>query len=258
MVNARFRRENQRRQQLTSKPTGLKVPLIKVAGSIFFLALLATFYLSVQIFLGLHNNNNNNAVLEVITTHPDAIATIGYFISITSCEDPRLIDGAAVLKHSIHLASIHGNTNLGGRYDYRAHAIYSPAAKDCTAALAALGYHLVERPVPILTQDIRGDFLRSRIESNGCCGSKELLKLEAYTFTQYPIVVHMDVDAIILKPLDPLFDAMIGNRNNNNGYANSNKKNGNNTLPNIERMTWPKMPVPDVINAFFTRDCTLL
>ena len=108
-----------------------------------------------------------------------------------------------------------------------------------------MGYELFERDTPVALEDIRGEFLRSRIESNGCCGEKELIKLEAYTFTQYPIVVHVAVVALILKPLDPLFDVMIGNR----------KVRADNQLPNVEKMRWPEMPVPSKINAFFTRDC---
>ena len=250
MVNARFKKETKGRQQLTNKNQPSKVPVFKIAGSIFFFALISTTFLSFQIFRGLHNTktNSQHPLAEEFPAHSEAIARIGFFISITACGNPLLIDGAAVLKHSIHLASIHSDN--GGKYDYRAHAIYSPDTRDCVAPLAELGYHLVERPVPVKVEEIQGDFLRSRIESNGCCGSKELLKLEAYTFTQYPVVVHMDVDAILLKPLDPLFDTMLGiNKNINND--------SNNPLPNIEKMPWPERPVPSKINAFFTRDCKL-
>lgn len=174
------------------------------------------------------NDNNND----------DGVVTIGYFISITGCGAGSLADGAAVVKHSVHLASIHGP--LGGRYDYRMHSIYHPSAASCVGPLAQLGYDLVERDTPVAVQDIQGEFLRRKIVENGCCGEKELIKLEAYTFTQYPVVVHLDLDVLVLKPIDPLFDAMI---------LGSDK-----TQSKIDLM-WPDRPVPDRINAFFTRDC---
>jgi hypothetical protein len=162
--------------------------------------------------------------------------TIGYFISITTCGSSNLLDGAAVLKHSIHLSSIHGN--LGGRYDYQMHAIFHPGASSCVGPLVELGYKLEERNTPVAVDDIRGDFLRSKIVDNGCCGEKELVKLEAYTFTRYPVVVHVDLDVLILKPLDILYDAIIEG-----------------TQSKQIAVMWPDLPMPAKVNAFFTRDC---
>lgn len=63
---------------------------------------------------------------------------------------------------------------------------------------------LIEREVPIKVEDIRGE-LRDRIKKSGCCGEVELLKLEAWTLTDYHRVVHLDMDAMLLQPLDSLF-----------------------------------------------------
>jgi len=175
----------------------------------------------------------------------DSVTTIGYFISITGCSSLSIVDAAAVVKHSIHLASVHGN--LGGKYDYRMHAIYHPSAASCAAPLADVGYKLEERSTPVAVEDIQGDLLREKIVHNGCCGEKELIKLEAYTFTQYPVVVHIDLDVMILKPLDPLFDAMIDSHRGVLPVDNP-------VLKEIELM-WPQRPLPPIINAFFTRDC---
>jgi hypothetical protein len=166
------------------------------------------------------------------------VPTIGYFISVTGCESSSLAEGAAVVMHSIHVSSIHGR--LGGKYDYRMHAIYHPVASECVKELAELGYQLEERDTPVRVEDIRGEFLRRKIVENGCCGEKELIKLEAYTFTQYPVIVHLDVDTMILKPMDPLFDAMLGKQDPQSST--------------IEVM-WPDKPMPPKVNAFFTRDC---
>ena len=175
---------------------------------------------------------------NVPTSNMDDVITIGYFVSVTACGDSSpLVDAAAVLKHSIHLASIHGN--LGGRYGYKMHAIYHPDAAPCILPLATLGYELVLRDTAVKVEEIQGDWMRERIRENGCCGEKEIIKLEAYTFTEFPLVVHLDLDVIILKPFDDLSDAMIGDVD---------------SLSKVARM-WPDGPIPEQINAFFTRDC---
>ncbi|CAN0277989.1 unnamed protein product, partial [Ectocarpus sp. 8 AP-2014] len=48
---------------------------------------------------------------------------------------------------------------------------------------------------------------RGRIAKGGCCGPAELMKLFAYTLTEYHRVVHLDTDTIVLQPLDALLDA---------------------------------------------------
>ena len=79
-----------------------------------------------------------------------------------------ILKGAAVLKYSIHQASIYGS----GRYDYKMYVIHHPDAAKCAKSLEDLGYELVERETPVKVEEIEGDYLRSRIEKNGCCGSK--------------------------------------------------------------------------------------
>jgi hypothetical protein len=174
-------------------------------------------------------------------TNKNGATIIPFVVSMTNCGEDPFMEGAAVLKYSIHLTSIHGN--LGGRYDYKMYAVYHPDAAECAKDLASLGFELIERPVPVKVEEIQGEFLRSRIDANGCCGAKELIKLEALTFTQYPIVVHLDMDFILLKPIDALFDAML----DETGYLSKYKRSLN--------VMWPNQTLPKKINAFFTRDC---
>jgi hypothetical protein len=89
----------------------------------------------------------------------------------------------------------------------------------------------------VAIQDIEGEFLRNKIASNGCCGEKELIKLEAYTLTQHPIVVHLDLDVLVLKNMDELFDFML-------------------TKPNVPfpSFQWRDKPIPTEVNAFYTMD----
>jgi hypothetical protein len=165
---------------------------------------------------------------------------IGYAVSVTGCGSDPITEGGAVLKHSVHLTSIHGN--MGGKYDYKFYAIYHPDAEECALALKNLGYEMVKRDTPVAVEDIKGDFLRSRIHRNGCCGEKELIKLEAYTLTDHPIVVHLDLDVLILKPMDAIFDLMLAEKPSTLNVSG---------VP----IMWPDAPVPQRINAFFTRDC---
>lgn len=81
-------------------------------------------------------------------------------------------------------------------------------------------------------------------EKNGCCGEKELVKLEAYTLTDHPVVVHMDLDVVVLKPMDALFDVML----------DSTTDRDTSKVP----IMWPDLPLPEKVNAFFTRDCKLM
>ena len=80
--------------------------------------------------------------------------------------------------------------------------------------------------------------------TGSCCGEKELIKLEAYTFTDHPIVVHMDLDTLVLKPMDSIFDLMLG-------------KSSDATSTTVDRM-WKEETIPETINAFFTRDYNMV
>mmetsp|Transcript_56793 Transcript_56793/g.63614 ORF Transcript_56793/g.63614 Transcript_56793/m.63614 type:complete len:507 (+) Transcript_56793:119-1639(+) len=165
--------------------------------------------------------------------------TIGWAVSITGCGSDPITEGAAVLKHSIHLSSIYGNAN--GRYNYKMYAIYHPDAIKCAKTLETLGYELVKRETPVAVKDIQGEYLKSKIKKNGCCGEKELVKLEAYTLTQHPIIVHMDLDTLVLKPLDHLFDWMLAD--DASTYD----------ITDVPAM-WPDKDKPKKVNAMFTRD----
>ena len=120
-------------------------------------------------------------------------------------------------------------------------AIIHQNAKSCAPIIEKLGYKTLIVDVPVAVTDIQGDFLRERVPDNGCCGELEFIKLWAYTLTDYMFVVHLDLDTMILKPLDELFDAAIK---------------GDTT--DVDAIMWPaehhKGDSSTSINAFFTRD----
>lgn len=172
--------------------------------------------------------------------------TIGFVVTVTDCGDnPDLpfpiTEGAAVLRHSIHRTSIHGT--LGGKYDYRLYAVYHPNAEACVQKLSKLGYTLLKRDTPVRVEEIRGDFLREKIGENGCCGEKELIKFEALRLTQHAAVVVLDLDVLILKPLDVLFDLILDHVH----------------PPTNERhLQWPDVHIPDDIWLLYTNDYAMV
>lgn len=172
--------------------------------------------------------------------------TIGFASTVTGCGTEPFTEGAAVLKHSIHLSSIHGTK--GGRYDYKMYIIYHPDATNCTLPLADLGFELLRRDTPVNVSDIRGDVLRDRIHTNGCCGERELIKLEAFRLIDHPVVVLMDLDTLVMKPLDPAFDLMLNNDNSILLQQNQNK-----LIPKVNLM-WPNITLPNPINVMWTKD----
>ena len=92
-------------------------------------------------------------------------------------------------------------------------------------------------------------FVHSRVHFLvGCCGEKELIKLEAYTLTDYPIVVHLDLDVLVLKPMDDLFDLML------QGTAASTSGSASKPVA----VMWPEKPLPHRIDAFYTYDYNMV
>lgn len=194
----------------------------------------------------LQSNNNN---IRGSIKNPKAKATIGYAITVSGCPKTTtsgMLDGAAVLKHSIHLNSIHSSST--SQYDYKMYALVHPSAQSCASTqLAPLGYEIIIRDVPVALDDIQGDFLRTKVAKNGCCGEKEFVKLHAYTLMEHPVVVHLDLDTLVLRPMDDLFDVMIDGVADVDTTANNNNK-------GIEVAFHDPLPQNTPINAFFTRD----
>lgn len=89
----------------------------------------------------------------------------------------------------------------------------SLAESQCASILERVGYTLLIKDYPILPQDIQehnetNSFLKKNIAKDGCCGHGELLKLHAYSMVNHSIAKHLDLDTLVLSPLDELFDCM--------------------------------------------------
>jgi hypothetical protein len=201
-----------------------------------------------------NGNGNGNAITSLTRSHRarspssrDATATVAYAISLIKCGDKQssdvgLVDAALVMRHSIHKISIR-NPNSGSNFDYRMYALVHEQAEHCSHLLKKAGFNIVLLEAPVKPHEIRGQYLRENIEKEWCCGSDEFIKLYATTLPE-PLVVHTDIDFVFLKPMDDLFEAILFPKESPQGRrARSN-------IP-VER---PDKPLPDVIDAFITRD----
>lgn len=148
-----------------------------------------------------------NAAEEEEILNDDKSKKIAYVISITSCQanSTHVLDGAAILGHSIHLTS--KNSSYGyGRYAF----VYEQEAAECVPALESMGWTtIVEDKLPVEIDEIVDAELRDNVSKRGCCGVKEFMKLKVYTLEDHPIAVHLDTDALLLQPMDVLYNTML-------------------------------------------------
>jgi len=78
------------------------------------------------------------------------------------------------------------------------------------------------------------------------------LKLYSYALLEYPIVVHLDLDSLILKPLDDLFLAMLG------GGGGDDADDAEEARKRVPVMFDAPLPPSSSINAYFTRDYNMI
>jgi hypothetical protein len=188
-------------------------------------------------------------------THTNTPITVAYVISIIKCGDhqtnaPGMLDAAAVLRHSIHTTSIR-TPSSGSKYDYRMIAMVHRQAESCSReALTQLGYTVLVRDAPVAIHDIRGDYLRQHIHRAWCCGADEFIKLYAYTLVNETIVVSLDVDMIVTRPMDDVYDVLLWQSSSNITVNSDDLTAAQHRIP-LER---PTDPWPPVVDAFMTRD----
>ena len=118
-------------------------------------------------------------------------ATIAYAIAVTECShnDAHVMYGASVLAESIKNLSIRRNANAS--YDYSLYAFVHDDARECNAPLYSLGYHVLNGKSPLHEVD------------------KEYIKTYALSLSNHRIVVTLEVDTLLLQPLDELFDFIL-------------------------------------------------
>jgi hypothetical protein len=140
------------------------------------------------------------------TTSRTPNVIVAYAVSITGFnvnDQTTLMDRAAVLHQSIKLA-----TQKSIKFpEYHIYAFVHPDAVECVPLLTRLGYRVQIHDTPFNVTDIPNDELKLAQE-NGCCGEKEYLKLYSYLLFDYPVVVHLDLDCIVLRPMDDVFSVL--------------------------------------------------
>jgi hypothetical protein len=171
------------------------------------------------------------------------------------------LDAAAVLRHSIHQQSIHNNNNNNNndnndnnnkgrrqspKYSYHMYAIVHTDCQNHAHVLEKMGYTTLIRESPVALDTIQGGWYKDHVESENCCGSKEFIKLYAYELEQHPVAVHWDLDVAVLQPMDDLFDSMLLDKASGAAEAARSRL----------ELQFPSLPLPDRIDAFFTRDIT--
>jgi hypothetical protein len=90
--------------------------------------------------------------------------------------------------------------------------------------------------------------LRMLMHNDGCCGYAELLKLHIYGLVEHELAVHLDLDSLLLRPMDDLFDVMLGK-----GDVESRKKKMMAMMANNLPRT-KDVDITKPIDAAFTRD----
>jgi hypothetical protein len=65
------------------------------------------------------------------------------------------------------------------------------------------------RQSPFDVTGIHNAVYQRKIEEDGCCGSKEYMKLWVYSLTKHKMAIHLDIDTLLLQPIDDIWDAML-------------------------------------------------
>ena len=138
-----------------------------------------------------YNNDLQIQQTHKIVENKNSLKRIAFAITIT--KDGNFLDGAAVLAYS--LIKIFQKEP----FEYSLIAFVHPTVSKSRPLLEKLGFHVIEATTPINVSAITHDWLRQKINKNGCCGASELIKLNSYRLTQYHRVLHMDADTILIN-----------------------------------------------------------
>lgn len=72
--------------------------------------------------------------------------------------------------------------------------------------LSSFGFAVIPKDLPILLSDLPDGQYKEKVDSSGCCGLAEFMKLYAYTLTNFDRVLHLDTDMYIRGNIDQLFE----------------------------------------------------
>ena len=63
--------------------------------------------------------------------------------------------------------------------------------------LKAFGWKVIETESPVQYSEIADGYYKQNLNASGCCGMNELMKLNAFTLTDYYRVILLDSDAML-------------------------------------------------------------
>ena len=124
--------------------------------------------------------------------------------------------------------------------------------------------HTTPVTTTIATTSSSNNYVRDHIQKDGCCGEKELIKLHIYTMIDYDIVICMDLDTILLQPLDILYDTMLLSASKKKKEKDNNDECSTTKINTTRMVVTPRFnrPLPSHdrggVHAFFTRDYRLV
>ena len=126
-------------------------------------------------------------------------------VAITVTKDGPFVDGALVLGYAAkkYHSAKHGYPSA---YDIELVAFVTKKVVTTRTILSQFGWRILERDLPVALEEIENKDYMERMRDSGCCGADEFLKLWAYTLTEYHRVMHLDMDSIIFRNLDSLFN----------------------------------------------------
>jgi hypothetical protein len=133
--------------------------------------------------------------LRIGSNHKIAVA-----VTITNDSDPKYGDLFASVSQSVFQWS------QSSKYQIDMVAFVKKNSKIIIPSLEAYGFRVIEKDVPVKVKEIKDSHYKKRVDTSGCCGLSELMKLYAYTLTDYYRVLHIDADVMIVKNIDEIID----------------------------------------------------
>lgn len=122
-----------------------------------------------------------------------------------------------------------------------------------------MGYNVLIKDVPVKPHMVRsppGSILRNDLPTDGCCGHSELIKLHIYGLVEHRVAVYLDLDALVLQPLDELFDCIVFSPDHSEGGAARSR------LQSVLAPTYvPPLGVGIenmTVDAFYTKDYNMM
>lgn len=200
-----------------------------------------------------HQSRSNDQKIHQQEKRPTKHIKIAHAVSLITCQKASRIrgflDALIILRHSIHQNSIHGHFS-NSNYSYQMFAFVHESDAGCVThvpLLRRLGYIPLVRPTPVnVSHIVTNEWYRRHVPRENCCGDAEFIKLYAYNLADYPVVVHWDLDVAVLQPMDEIYDAMLYDKDSAIGRSARQRL-------QVQR---PSHPLPDRIDAYFTRDVT--